>query len=242
MVKKNIFCSVCLLVTIFILSSLSFAQVKAKKSGGGVGYFAIGMSMLDLKDLNSRLTAHKYPEFSDNFLSIGGGGHGIKNKLIIGGEGHGLVTGEKSVSLNSKSYTTSLTCGYGLFYMGYLAYSKKALNIYPLLGIGAGGVTLKIAEDSSPSFDQILDAPQRSVELIYGGFIVNLSVAMDYFIKFAETEKGFGGLILGLQAGYMLAPFTHDWKMNENDISGGPDMGFNGPYIRITIGGGGMSK
>ena len=146
------------------------------------------------------------------------------------------------MTVNSQPFKSSLTGGYGLFHIGYIIYSKKCFNIYPLLGIGGGGVTLKIAEDSSPSFDQVLNDPKRNVELIYGGMILNLSVGVDYFIKMEETDEGFGGFLLGLQAGYLLAPFTHDWKMDEHDISGGPDVGLNGFFVRITLGGGGMSR
>ena len=131
--------------------------------------------------------------------------------------------------------------GYGCFDIRYLVYSKKGLNVYPLLGLGGGGLSFKVAEVSTPSFADLLENPKRNVELNYGGFLVNVSLGVDYLIKFAEDETGAGGLIIGFQAGYMLAPFTHDWKIDKNDVTGGPDIGFNGPYVKIMFGGGGMS-
>ena len=231
-----------LFVSVLTLYSISFAQGKAGKSGGGMGYFAVGMNLFNLNTLNSRLTEHGYPEFSGHLLSIGGGGHAIVGKLVIGGEGQGLSGEEKSVRVNSQPFKSSLSGGFGLFDLGYLVYSKNGLNLYPLLGIGGGGITLKIAEDSSPSFDDVLSHPNRSVELIYGGFVFNLSLGVDYFIKMAQEEEGFGGFVLGLRAGYMLTPFTHNWKMDEHDIGSGPDVGLNGFFIRMTLGGGGMGK
>ncbi len=227
---------------LLILSSLSLAQEKATKSGGGRGYCMMGWSTLDLDELNVRLKSKGYTEFSNNFFSIGGGGHGIINKLIIGGQGGTLIGGEETVNLNGGTLKTSVIGGYGLFDVGYLVYSKKGLNVYPMLGMGGGGLTFTIKEISTPSFEDLLENPKRKVELIYGGFLVNVSLGVDYLIKFAEDEKGTGGLIVGFKAGYMLAPFTHDWKMDENDVTGGPDIGFNGPYVKIMFGGGGMSQ
>lgn len=145
------------------------------------------------------------------------------------------------MTLNGGTSTTSLIGGYGMFDIGYLVYSKKGLSVYPMLGIGGGGLTFKVAEESTPSFAELLDDPKRSVELNYGGMLLNVSLGVDYLIKMAEDETGAGGLIIGFQAGYMLAPFTHDWKMETNDVTGGPDIGFNGPYVKIMFGGGGMS-
>jgi hypothetical protein len=241
MINKTKLTLICLFVLFLIFSSISFAQEKAKKSGGGRGYCMMGWSMLDLDELNSRLKSKGYTEFSNSFFSIGGGGHGIINKLIIGGQGGTLIGGDETVNLNASTFKTFVIGGYGLFDVGYLVYSKKGLNVYPMLGMGGGGLTFTIREISTPSFEDLLENPKRKVELIYGGFLVNISLGVDYMIKFAEDEKGTGGLIVGFKAGYMLAPFTHDWKMDDNDVTGGPDVGFNGPYVKLMFGGGGMS-
>ncbi|MEO0197015.1 MAG: hypothetical protein ABIL89_05150 [candidate division WOR-3 bacterium] len=36
----------------------------------------IGTNIIDIKSLNARLENMGYPKFSDNFVSLGGGGHG----------------------------------------------------------------------------------------------------------------------------------------------------------------------
>jgi len=241
MINKTKMSLVFLLTLLVIFSSVIFAQEKAKKSGGGRGYCIMGTSIINIDDLNTKLKSAGYPEFSNNFFAIGGGGHGIINKVIIGGQGGSWLAGNEAVTLGGDTYNTSFIGGYGFFDIGYLAISKKGFNVYPMLGLGGGGFTLKIAQDNKPTFDELLSDPKRSVELICGGFLVNLSLGVDYTIKFAEDETGAGGLILGFQAGYMLAPFTHDWKMDSSDVSGGPEVGFNGPYVKFMFGGGGMS-
>lgn len=229
------------LVSIFFADN-SRGQEKAPtaEEEAGMGYSMLGMSIIDIKDLNARLESKGYSEISDNFFSVGGGGHGIiNNRLIIGGEGHALL-GEEVTSGN---YKNSITIGYGFFNLGYVVYSIKDLRVYPLLGLGGGGMNFKIAEKvTSLSFDDVLDNPKRSVELSTGGFLLNLAFGLDYLLKLAEDEKGKAGLILGLRAGYTFSPFKGGWQMDEIEISDAPEIGITGPYIRLMIGGGGVGK
>ena len=99
-------------------------------------------------------------------------------------------------------------------------------------------MSVKIIEKGTPSFDEVLDNPKRSAELSIGGFLLNLALGTDYLLKLGEDEKGGGGLVFGLRIGYTFAPIKSDWEMDGMDISGGPDLGITGPYIRLTIGGG----
>ena len=55
--------------------------------------------------------------------------------------------------------------------------------------------------------------------------------------KLKENEKEESGLVLGVRLGYTLDPFGGGW----GDVSGGSDIGFRGAYIKLVIGGGGIS-
>ncbi|OQX94850.1 hypothetical protein B6I21_08515 [candidate division KSB1 bacterium 4572_119] len=203
-----------------IFSSLIFAQEKCCKTTSGRGYFIAGTNVLDfgrgyfiagtnvldLDALNSRLVSNGYKEFSNNFISIGGGGHGIINNIIIGGQGGTIFGGDETVELGTETFKTSLIGGYGFF------------------------------------FDELLTDPKRSVELNMGGFLLNLALGMDYFIKLGGDETGAGGLVVGVQAGYMIAPFAGDFQWEANELAGCPDIGFNGPYVKFMFGGGGYGK
>ena len=97
--------------------------------------------------------------------------------------------------------------------MGYIVYTKKQLWLYPLLGLGGGGMNLKIKEKpSSLSFDDVLDNPKRSVEISTGGFLLSFAVGMDYLLILGEDKKGKGGLAFGIRAGYTLSPFKRGWE------------------------------
>lgn len=231
-----------LIMTIILFASFSLAQEKTSRAdkGGGMGYSIMGTGTIDISALNSKLESESYNAMSDKFFSVGGGGHIIRNNgLIIGGEGHALL-GDEATSGN---YKNSVYIGYGFLDLGYIIYSLQELRFYPLLGIGFGGMTLKITEKlTSLSFNEVLNDPERKVELTTGGFLLNLAIGIDYLLKFGENKKEKGGLVLGIRAGYTFTPVKGEWMMDELEISGAPKIGITGPYIRFIIGGGGFNK
>lgn len=226
------------LTTVAVVGVFSISMAHSAKEEGGRGYFMCGGSIVDIDALNSRLESKGYSTFSGNFFSFGGGGHAVINRLIIGGEGHALIgRGE-----TSGNYENSLSAGYGCFDLGYILYSTGYLNVYPLLGLGGGGMSLNIMEKGAPSFDEILDDPRRSTEISTGGFLLNVALGTDYLLKLGGDGKEEGGLVFGLRVGYTFTPIKSEWEMDATDISGGPEIGITGPYIHLMIGGGGISK
>jgi hypothetical protein len=213
--------------------------VAASGQKGGMGYFMIGACLMNLDNLNSRLTDNGYTGLSDNFFTLGGGGHAILNRMIIGGEGQAML-GDRETG---GTFKTSLGGGYGLFNLGYVVYSTGSIRIYPLLGIGGGGVNLGIYEQGiAPSFDEVLQDPRRNADLFTGGFLLSFAIGTEYFLKTGTDEEEESGWIFGIRAGYTLTPIQGDWHISETVVSAGPDLGITGPYLRIMIGGGGFEK
>ena len=236
--KKHLTLIICIFLSIFI-TSLASGQRRGLKDGGGMGYFMMGGGFLDIDALKSTLKDHGYWEPTNFSISLGGGGHAIVGKLIIGGEGHSIL-GDRVTSGDTK---TAIYGGYGMFNLGYIVHSTKTFRLYPLLGLGGGGLTFEILDTGgSPTFGDLLDHPTRSVEMSTGGFMASFALGFDYLVVFEETEEGVGGLVFGLRAGYSLALTKSDWQMDELNISGGPEIGITGPFIRLLIGGGGHGR
>ncbi|MFC1569197.1 hypothetical protein ACFL4L_03075 [bacterium] len=228
-------------VTLAVLATIIQAQETGPvEETGGMGYSIFGQTTIAMDDMNTRLESKGYTGLSDKFFSVGGGGHSIlKEKWIIGGEAHVLL-GDDAVTGN---YTSSILINYGFANFGIVAWSMKDLRVYPLLGLGGGSMNLKIRENlSSLSMDEVLDNPERGVNLVTGGVLLNLALGVDYLISFGEDEEGRGGMMLGFRAGYTLAPFKGGWTMDDIEITGAPEIGITGPYIRLMIGGGGFSR
>jgi hypothetical protein len=202
-------------------------------SGGGAGYFAAGVQFTDLSDLNNRMADAGYPTFSSEMVSIGGGGYSVTNRILIGGEGHGLISGDQGY----QGRNVSVGGGYGLFTLGYLFRPNRNLRVYPRLGLGGGGLQLEISDQGDATdFDDILDDPNRSASIGRASLLVSLGAGLEY--QFSGPEER-GGFRLGLRAGYMLSPLESEWQLDDTTLSGGPDATLQGPFIRLTIGGGG---
>lgn len=216
-----------------IYSGRSETRIEAKNTI----YASFGNSIVNIKDLNSKLESLKYPKMSDRFVSAGGGIHAVSDGLVIGGEGH-RISGEKT---ESKDYETSISIFYGFFYLGHSLYSTENLILYPSIGIGAGRFSLKILEKGHLTFDEVLKGPKRSTRLSIGGLLINPSLGFDYLLSLRKTEKEISGIVIGLRIGYIFAPVKGNWAMEGIKTPEGPKMGITGPYIRLIIGSGGIN-
>ena len=202
----------------------------------GAGYFAVGVQFADLSALNTQLADAGYPTFSTEMVSLGGGGYSVKNRILLGGEGHGLLTGEQGY----QGRNVSVGGGYGLFTLGYLFRPRRNLRVYPQLGLGGGGLQLEIgSQGDADNFDDVLDDPNRSASVGRASLLVSLGAGLEY--QFSGPEDS-GGFRLGLRAGYMLSTLESDWSLDDTTLSGGPDATMQGPFLRLTIGGGGAER
>lgn len=222
-----------------LLTLISFLPWFLFSVDGGGGYFMFGQSILNIENFNAALRNNGYNTISDSFVSFGGGGKAVINNIVIGGEGHGLVGKEEDIG---NGYKASISGGYGFFNMGYVVFNIEDLHIYPLLGIGGGGISVKISEISLPSFSDILNNPKRGVELSTGGLILSLSLCTEYLLSLGD--RGYsnkkGGILLGLRLGYTWSA-NYNWTLDGSNIPGAPNVGINGYFVRFSLGFGGFS-
>jgi hypothetical protein len=208
-----------------------------RKMMGGAGYFSIGLHSAELMDLNANLEQEGFASFKANLLHYGGGGYGIIKNWIIGGEGH-YYRNQEVVDSNR---TSSLQGSNGMFKLGYVVLSKKGFYLYPVLGVGGGIYDLKLKQqDSLPTFPDIAANPGRSTHLTANGLVLDGALGMSFTPKGGVT--GSGGPTLGLRIGYQLSPSDFKWKMDGDELSGGPTLNMDGMYVRLTIGGGGFGR
>lgn len=205
----------------------------------GGGYFMIGWSALDLGDLNASLVAHGYPKFDESFLSLGGAGHFSVGRLVIGGQGHGYLSETHDAILTTGTYRTELSGGVGFFDLGYQFVRGGRTRAALLVGLGGGELNLKMEDLSGPSFEDVLTDPGRSAELSTAGFLIDLGVSVDVVAGRVHAHGKRGGPLLGVRAGYILAPVKGDWQLGDRDIAGGPRMAMEGAYVRAMLGFGG---
>jgi hypothetical protein len=230
----------CTSILAVALALLGLAQpLDAQRRGvfgsatGSRGFFMIGGEYVDLEELNATLRQNGYPEFDETFLTLGGGGFAIRNRLVIGGEGHALLQSEATTT--NGQYRAGVFGGYGMFNLGYQVFRAGGFSLYPLVGVGGGGLTLRIRQRAVVDFDDVLGDPGRESNLATGSLLVGGALGMDWFFG---TGSGRGGFAIGLRGGYNYAPLSSDWHMTGSDVAGGPETDLTGAWVRISIGGG----
>ena len=221
-------------------------QNSALKQGGGFGHFQAGMNLGYFPSLTKYLG--KPEVLGDSYapqnggIQLGGGGYGIVGKLLLGGSGY--FSGFNPVKTDSASVT--LSCGTGLFNIGYLMKSSDRWLLFPFVGIGGSGITLKLANQTDSGgiyFDSERGIGYGEMSrLSLGGIAYELGLSLKYFITRLSEDNLHGGLMIGLDLGCQNSVFTSNkWADGKGQTLRGPSslQGFL-PYVRITVGGGGV--
>lgn len=216
----------------------------AASERGGYGFFQAGIMGMDLDDVNSSLSAAGFPGLDSTVPTWGGGGYGVVGRFHIGGVGQGGLDPVTSLG----STRVGLKGGYGLARVKYHALTLGELTVLPALGFGGGSVKLSITDpgappsglSNDPTFSEILEAPGRSSELTAPWmFLLNVGVALDYRIVLGTSDDGVArGILVGLEGGYLHTPGETSWTLNDaTEVAGGPNLGIDGFYLWIAIGG-----
>jgi len=227
--NKGIVTRVVLVVTLLSIT------VTASAHEGSAGGFIFGRNQFDLDALDAALGTRGFDALESFDFSTGLGGYKLINgKLIIGGE---IQSSEQT--LFNDSSKASVGVSYVMFNVGYVVFQRKTLRAFPLLGIGRGGVHLRMVERATtPTFDEVLTRPFRESNTGAGGLVLQAAVGIDYFLKFSQDRHSRGGLLFGTRIGYTYKPTEASWKMGDRDVLGGPDVDFSGIFVHFLMGGG----
>lgn len=197
----------------------------------GFGGFGVTGVMLNLDEINERLTAVGVDPLDQWMIGMGGGGWGGKG-VVLGGWGFGGTRTTASESLKVRA-----GFGAGFFEAGYSIRIFDFLWLKPLLGIGGCGYSLDLRPIlGDVRFDSLLLNPARTSKVSLGGFVLAPALGITIPINFVG---------LSLKAGYIYQPVEGDWTLADGSaVTGGPSLLANGPYItaHIIFGGAGKVK
>lgn len=238
-------------ILLFLTLSLTCILVQGQRSqiaGGGFGHFFAGGALGQWPAMRSylqsplRLGIAYAPKPAG--YTAGGAGYGCIGRVMLGGtaayHGYGKSTTDSAQVWNS--------AGSAFFNMGYLIIDKARWFAFPYVGIGGTGYTVKVrntASHQSIEFDMNRSlGGGESGEYINGGVAWDAGFSVKYFIIDESDEGSHGGMLLGLDAGCSGAYLSSNrWKDNNGNRVSGPGM-LSGlmPYVRITLGGGGITR
>lgn len=216
-----------------VLVAISAGSASAQDARGG--FVGVGTHSSDVSELNTRLAAAGYPEFSDNFLSFSGGFNWWTRKLVWSIDGHGLFQPMES----NATHDTRLTAAYGLLSVGVPIRPSRQSYVYPMISIGGGGGQLSMQARSDVSFDELLANPGRTADVTNTSLLFGPRLGMHFFIPLGHNNAARRGMIIGLRGGYLFSAFETEWSEVDNleTVSGGPKLNLAGPHIMVVIGG-----
>jgi hypothetical protein len=208
---------------------------------GGLGYFYVGTGVFDAGKYQSALRESLGPEFEAVGPGIHFGGRGMGgagNRVMVGGNGFGgmFASGENA------NGSAEIRAGMGFFNVGVVAVAQNRTLLIPYLGIGGGGTTVRIKNENPASavyFDRSTAVGYERVRnYTNSGFAAELGMTLQFVLTGKSDNPG--GLALGLELGGLFrAPGR--WRDSDGNAILGPErMGFQGAYLRLTIGGGSL--
>jgi hypothetical protein len=246
--KKKIITLSLILIVIFIIfqPNRAAAQNKElqeifkfiKKERVNAAYAIGGGNYLELSKLNTHLNDRGFPQVPLNYFSYGLGGHFINHKMVFGVE---LLFLNERTTTGHDDYNLSTSAKIMMLNIGHLVYWKKGLKMYPYLGAGYGKFKMITAQNNIDSFNDIGNL-HKSSESRFSNMVLNLGFGTDYFLNYEPKKKGRNNIIIGFRVGVNFIPFKSTWKVNRIAVPDGPNIGINGPYIRIIIGLGGWAE
>lgn len=207
----------------------------------GTAFLSTGGSIAGTRDLNSRLDTAGYYAVSNDAISYGGGARLNFGRMIIGGEFAVTDFGEEGNVTSGR--TSALRSRFYLGQLGYAWYAGRHLNLYPMLGVGAGTMTVTLSDRNGggapvagvdPSFTEVLLHPNSSSKLEATYLLFEPAVGGDWIVLRSVGDRF--GLTVGARLGVKIAPNRAAWRLDGRKVIGGPDLGPDGAWFRLSAG------
>ncbi|NLP02380.1 MAG: hypothetical protein GX089_07795 [Fibrobacter sp.] len=191
-------------------------------------YLMGGVSWIDVDQLNSRLDGLDLTGFSSYNLSLGYGWDMIYDRVMTGGNIEALLWRKNS----DDGTRAGFWAGRININTGFQVLSQENLFLYPILGLGLGIASLWVGPDQVP-FGTAVNSPSPD-NLWQFSIVINLGAGFD--VKLPAWRK-FNNSIVGIRAGYFFDPVrSTDWRKGGSEVTGGPDVNLQGPYIQAILG------
>lgn len=237
------------IATLVTTIAVSSAAQGARGEGVGPGgtfpfaslFLSAGGSVAYTGDLNARLDTANYFAVSNDAISYGGGARVGWGRMILGGEFAVTSFGEEGDPVSGR--TSALRSRFALGQVGYAWWAGRHLNVYPMLGIGAGTMMLTLSDRNGggappagvdPTFTDIVLHPNYTSRLDATYLLFEPAIGADWLVLRSVGDRF--GLTFGARVGKKIAPNRAAWKHDGRKVIGGPDVGPDGAWLRLTAG------
>ena len=216
----------------FIHSNLVAQEAdKSTHAISGGGYVHIGMDFIDMPSLGNSLNQYGLPEFgAQERITFGGGGGAFINRVYFGGYGEGHA----GLSASNGLYKAKIYGGQGLVQVGYKLMENEFFALYPTFGAGGGGTAMRIKE--GPAYAESVQGGllQPDSRIHAGYMLLMFELNNDFYI--GPNKHTAGSFLLGIAAGYQLAPWVSRWKYDNRSLPELDKYDPSGFYLRLKLG------
>lgn len=219
--------------------------------GEGVGYggafpfatifVSTGGSLVSTDALNAAIDTAKYFAVSNDAITYGGGARVHWGRMILGAELATSDFGEEGDPTRGR--TVALRSRFVLGQVGYAWWAGRHLNLYPMLGVGTGTMVLTLSDRNGggappagvePTFAEVALHPNFTSKPKATYLLFEPSVGADWLVLRSVGDRM--GLTIGARLGTKISPNRATWRLDGRKVIGGPDVGPDGAWLRLTAG------
>jgi hypothetical protein len=218
---------------LFFVTSLSIHQAAEAQQGDGFPFKGAeltaiyGIHFVQNKSFNKSLQSIHLPPVESTLNSLGVGGGAFLNRFYFGGQ----ATWQFGSAISNESYRTRLSGGNGLIKAGYTIVHNSFVALYPTLGLGGGGTSIRVSEGATDDGLSVL-RPGDNLHSAY--MLADLSLNADFFMP--VNKENTSSLLLGFTAGYSLAPYIQAWEYGSEKTSELEKFAPEGFYLMFKVG------
>jgi hypothetical protein len=136
------------------------------------------------------------------------------------------------------NYTTETSGAYGTIDLGIPVILARKTLVYPMAGIGLSNTTVTLRRNGAVQFDtnfrNISSVQGRNIDITARRYQAHVGVGADQIFRPQWPNLL---MSIGLRAGYMAPIGDAKWRSGPEDVRGAPELGLEGAYVRLTIGG-----
>lgn len=215
----------------FLLTGcLSGTFAQSSRLIGGAGFFRFGYARLhQVGQTLDRFTPASPARLGNDFVYVGGEGYARLNKMILGAGGYGMARrGYASATYHAEPFS-----GGGYLSVGRILVDSRRFWLYPMAGAGVAVVGLSQSQQQG----QVV----RESSVMLSSINLQLGAGADWLVAAFTEGDSYGGLLLGVRAGYQLSPLSSGWQTTGEVTSPDrPRYATNGYFVTLTIGMGGF--
>jgi hypothetical protein len=194
----------------------------------------VGQIGFGSEKFNEQLTLRGRSLLKKNMITLGVESWARWNRVMLLAGSHTYLP----TRAEATNYATETTGSYGTLDIGVPIILARKTLIYPLAGVGVSSSTITLRRIGTvafvPDFRDITATGGRNVDITGRRYQGHVGIGLDQIF-----QPQWPNLLmsLGIRAGYMTPFGDTRWRSGRESVTGAPEIGLEGAYVRLTLGG-----